>query len=239
MTGTLVCNINPMTTGVVDPFSTTSEDDSSSEQAESTVATENDHHSPANQLSIAEKIERFQVSWQKEDGKDVVLLSDNNSVQEMKEKDIHAMRLLGRGAFSEVRQACLSCDPDQMFAIKRLSSSILADPKSLQVCATDFAMETAILSHLNHENIIHLHGVKQGNPAQLLKNGNFFIALDLLLDTLHDRLKVWKRYQKRQQKLSRVVDMNTVVKRLEDVGIGIVRGMEHLHENRIIYRYVL
>eukprot|EP00546_Thalassionema_frauenfeldii_P007878 CAMPEP_0178932012 /NCGR_PEP_ID=MMETSP0786-20121207/22306_1 /TAXON_ID=186022 /ORGANISM="Thalassionema frauenfeldii, Strain CCMP 1798" /LENGTH=62 /DNA_ID=CAMNT_0020609107 /DNA_START=518 /DNA_END=703 /DNA_ORIENTATION=+ len=62
-----------MTTGVVDPFCTTSEHDSSSEQPETTVATENNHHSSAKQLSISEKLEKFQVSWQKEDGKDVVL----------------------------------------------------------------------------------------------------------------------------------------------------------------------
>jgi len=223
MTGKSISNIHSLTPGL-NSFCKVDDDVTSRETANTTKL-----------LTVSEKIENCQVSWRESENSESCespspFLEDTPKIPE---KDIQVMKLLGRGAFSDVRLGCMSDDPDQMFAIKRLTSSVLADPKALQICTNDLAMETAILSNLDHENIIHLHGVKQGNSANLLMNGNFFIVLDLLLETLHARLKRWKKQQKA---LSRTVDVNTTIKRLEEVAMGIVRGMEHLHEHRIIYR---
>jgi serine/threonine protein kinase len=106
-------------------------------------------------------------------------------------------------------------DPPQksFFALKTLKSKI--PPKSNRVrqrgntierdpmtaAAKDLAMEAALLSTLGpHENIIRIHGISSLSLAEAQnKNGmGYFILLDILTETLRDRLNHWRRKLQQQ-----------------------------------------
>jgi 23S rRNA U2552 (ribose-2'-O)-methylase RlmE/FtsJ len=80
----------------------------------------------------------------------------------------------------------------QGFALKRLKANVIGNDTLLKVAAADLAMETTVLSSLDHENIIKLHGVKSGNMIASLKEGSFFLVLDLLVETLDTRINRWQ-----------------------------------------------
>merc|ERR1712176_359858 len=113
----------------------------------------------------------------------------------------------------------------------------------LSICAGELAVETAILANLNHENIIKLHGIRgDGNITNHLQRGTFFLCLDSLETTLYDKMAEWRDEAARRRhkflrgnSLRRKED-STTVSRLENIAVGIVKGMEYLHSKNIIYR---
>lgn len=152
--------------------------------------------------------------------------------------DLHISHILGHGAFSTVRQAYIRntttghFDSERVFAVKRLKPHVIANEHSLKVAASDFALETKILSSLKHENIIKLHGIKDGDMIESLKEGSFFLVTDLLVETLKVRLARWAKkslFRKRS-------GIPTTIKRLKEVAMGIANGMAYLHAKRIMYR---
>jgi len=196
-----------------------------------------------NPLPIWEKIGRFQEFWE---GNSLTSSSSSSSrrselvkiidhVRKFREEELRITKLLGRGAFADVNEANERGDSDKTYAIKRLRPSAMANRERRKVCIRDLAYETAILSNLKHNNIISLLGVMEGDALDLLRNGHFFVAIEIMSETLSDRLKRWKIERIRQKK-SLVVDANTVIKRLKNVVLGIVSAMEYLHSNRILYR---
>jgi len=164
------------------------------------------------------------------------------NVRKFREEDINILKLIGRGAFSEVNQA-YHTNSDEIYAIKSLKQRLLSNQHHVpSEILADLALETAILATLCHENIITLRGIKDGDIIQSLEKNDFFIVLDLLTETLHDRLIKWKgRHQRCHYKtklfnITRVPNEAEVIRRLEDIAIGIVNGMEYMHSKRIIYR---
>jgi len=191
---------------------------------------------PKTSPSISENIQKFHELWESESsGYDLSTMVNNDNIKKIREGDLSVMKLLGRGAFADVHQVYIKENTDQIYAIKRLRPSVLIESDKLEISTTDLALETSILSNLRHKNIISLLGIKEGNTIDLLRNGNFFLALELLVETLHDRLKTWKKHWSYQM-LSSTLNTNTVIERLENVAMGIVSAMEYLHSNRIIYR---
>jgi len=166
------------------------------------------------------------------------------SLDLFQENELLFDKLLGSGGFSNVFQA-YHPHTGRVFAVKQLKESVRSSKKLLPICAGDLAVETAVLANLNHENIITIHGIRgDGDIIDLLKNGTFFLCLDPLHETLDDKLVRWRSEGKksyRGQRLirnsSRMMKNNTeIIERLEDIAMGIVKGMEHLHTNNIIYR---
>ena len=100
-------------------------------------------------------------------------------------------------------------------------------------------METTLLSNLSHENIIMIQGVKSGNMIQSLKDGNFFIVLDLLVETLDVRFDKWQMQQTRSSWMPITRKDTNLTGRIRGAAMGIVQGMEYLHSKNIIFRYVL
>jgi serine/threonine protein kinase len=151
--------------------------------------------------------------------------------------DLHIARILGHGSFSTVRQVYIRntttghFDSERAFAVKQLKAHVIADEYALKVAASDLALETKILSSLEHANIIRLHGIKDGDMIESLKEGNFFIITDLLVETLKVRLSRWAK-----KSLFRRRSGITTIKRLKEVAMGIANGMAYLHSKRIMYR---
>lgn len=169
--------------------------------------------------------------------------------------DIKVETLLGAGSFSvvykaEVNSICpdspeQSEDEDGYFALKRLSSETICCNDSFVTGAIDLALEAKILSRLCHENIIRLHGFKAGNMAESFAQGGFFLVLDLLHETLDVRMDNWRKEENQKSKSGTVFykrkrraqkRLEAVVDRLENVVLGIVRGMEYIHNRNIILR---
>lgn len=83
-----------------------------------------------------------------------------------------------------------------------------------------------MLSRLNHENVITLHGIAGGCPSTSFDgdNGGFFLVLGLVDDTLHHRLERWRASKHKR-----------LTHRLK-TEVSIVNGMEYLHKNDIVFR---
>jgi len=150
------------------------------------------------------------------------------------EADFHIGKLIGRGSFSTVHRVFLIEELDHAFALKRLKKCVVDDPTISKTAAADLAVETSILTNLKHQNIITLHGVKEGDMIESFRLGSFFIVLDLMCDTLDVRMEKWRR----ERDIFGLRSRSKVASGLRDVVIGIAKGMEYLHSMNIIFRYV-
>lgn len=145
---------------------------------------------------------------------------------------------LGRGGFGQVYQVHLrdkrtgEFDLVKPFALKQLCLAVMNDPVMLQAASDDLAHEAKILTALAHENVITLYGVRGGDTDASLWDGGF-IVLDLLADTLDSRFETWV---KNRGWFDQIVPHEIVAKRIEEVVIGIAKGMEYLHSKHIIFR---
>ena len=86
-----------------------------------------------------------------------------------------------------------SGDPRLVFAMKCLRPTIRNDPDQFIIGSEDLVHETAILASLNHKHIIKVHGRASGTLADaFVFNDGYFILLDKLNGTLHNRIDGWK-----------------------------------------------
>ena len=122
------------------------------------------------------------------------------------------------------------------FALKRLQERFAPGAVLFKVAAADIAIEATILSNLTHDNIVALHGVKNGDMIQSINEGTFFIVLDHLLETLDARLGRWQSKQNRSIFQSIATKKANVLKRINNAALGIAKGMEYLHSLNIIFR---
>jgi len=203
--------------------------------------------------AATKKLEKFRTSWTE---RNPTADSNYNPIENLPtyaRDDLIISNLLGQGGFSNVFQAQTTTTTDnttdeqqqqqqqqQVFALKQLKPSTKVNSRLLQICAADLALETAVLALMSHDNIIRLHGIRQGNLLQLWQEGEFFILLDKLHDTLEDRLVQWRRGRAKQKvfllNARRRPSSQQINQRLAHVAIGLVKGMEYLHENGILYR---
>lgn len=157
-------------------------------------------------------------------------LPKNNShlAKEVHWDDLDIGYVLGKGGFSRVHVVSILPEPT-WFALKFLDDKLWHQPHQdkLAMAASDLALEARLLSHLSHENIIKLHGMKGASSTVDFLNDprGFFLVLDLLQETLHDRLERW-----------RLEDNTRLLDRLEGTAIGITRGMEYLHSMNVAFR---
>ena len=190
---------------------------------------------------IEKRLDDFHESWQpNEDPR-------NYSLQTYDVEDFYFRRSIGQGSFSRVHCVFLKADgfnaatgtyqeAGHGFALKRLRANVIGNDTTLKVAAADLAMETTLLSRFNHENIIKLHGVKSGNMIASLKEGSFFLVLDLLVETLETRINRWQMTKNRSIFQSNANKEAKAFKRIRDVALGIAKGMEYLHSMNIIFR---
>jgi serine/threonine protein kinase len=176
-------------------------------------------------------------------------------------EDIQTVSVLGSGAHSKV---FLVVDQQRLhrYALKCLDPSKLLTPSDFCYAAEDLAMEVDLLSKLNHKNIVQLRGVSRSSVSdsyyRAANNNNdnhnegYFILLDVLEETLKDRIQRWRRDIKQQQihksSLCKIFGfgksnnnktqtiMNLLLGRIETVAIGVADAMEYLHDKNIVVR---
>jgi serine/threonine protein kinase len=159
-------------------------------------------------------------------------LESSYKIQELCYSDIHLGIPLGKGTYSNVYRASLRDNPTKSYALKRLSPDIPRDKRDFKTGSVDLALESKLLEKLNHPNLIKVHGVKSGNICESVEEGNYFVLLDLLTETLEDRIETWQTSYKRN--LFR--RDKTLVSRVDMAALGIARGMQYLHKQGIIFR---
>jgi len=119
-----------------------------------------------------------------------------DAIPHVTKAEITTMRHLGKGSFSDVYEvACRSgrLGAGGRFAMKCLRPDIRADADQFTIGSEDLVHETAILANLDHKHIIKVHGRAPGQLTEVfLKNDGYFILLDRLDETLHDRIDAWK-----------------------------------------------
>lgn len=165
---------------------------------------------------------------------------------------------LGNGAFSEVyevwgfklstpmepqqnavrREKCETafCNGKTSYALKHLRRDFYTKKASKFVhAAADLVMEAKFLSHLNHRNIIKLHG--WAGPSTSYRNGtfdNFFLVLDRLDMTLSQRIIQWQMDPVAKESVfsRNLMDFREKL----DIAHQIASGLEYLHDRDIIFR---
>jgi hypothetical protein len=152
---------------------------------------------------------------------------------------------IGRGCYADVYMVT-NQNTRETFALKSLNPNRIKDPETLLVAATDLAMEAIQLNELNHENIIQLKGICSSSFSQSFKEGmddGYFLILDLLKEVLSDRLERWRNdnrlasYENKWSLMSRPkLNIKDMYGRLENVSLGIVKGMIYLHGKGIVLR---
>jgi serine/threonine protein kinase len=84
------------------------------------------------------------------------------------------------------------------YAVKHLKPSLLQEtpmPNRFAKAAMDLACEAEMMLGLDHPNIVKLRGFATGGPDQYKegKHTSYFLILDRLTGTLHDRIVEWRQ----------------------------------------------
>jgi serine/threonine protein kinase len=156
--------------------------------------------------------------------------------------DFSIDRALGEGSFSKVfmiRVAAKDCNSafwnddammegDSFYALKCLKKENVSK-QDMEAGAKDLESEAKLLCQLHHTNIIELRGVSSSkfNAA----SDDCFLVLDLLEETLCDRLQRWRNQKAKigESKLS-------VLQRIQSVVLGVATAMAYLHSKHIVHR---
>jgi hypothetical protein len=145
---------------------------------------------------------------------------------------------IGRGCYADVYMVT-NPNTKKSFALKSLNPKRIKDPETLLVAATDFAMEAKHLNELDHENIIQLKGICSTSFSQSFTEGTdegYFLILDLLKEVLSDRLERCRKDTRLFSYDTTKLNIKEMYGRMENVALGIVKGMIYLHEKGIVMR---
>jgi len=132
-------------------------------------------------------------------------------------------------------------------ALKLLRQELLRKPEKFASGALDLILESALLSCLDHPNIIKLHGISR-RGLHGYDNGrhdDFFTIMERVVETLDDRIQGWrKEHKKTKNRLTGRLRNNAkagdnrtnlLFLRLK-AALGIASALDYLHSMDIIYR---
>jgi serine/threonine protein kinase len=157
---------------------------------------------------------------------------------------------IGTGTHCRVQRVRLHSSPGLLefaYALKSLRPKTMDSEEAFRIGASNLALEGSILSRLDHENIVQLHGVGSGCISQAFSDTDegYFLILELLTETLTDRMLNWRRDNNCGKKAccspllarrSQHLKSSAVLDRLERVVVGLVNGMKYLHDNNVVLR---
>ncbi|VEU34664.1 unnamed protein product [Pseudo-nitzschia multistriata] len=100
--------------------------------------------------------------------------------------------ILGSGAFSQV--SAVTTRDGRRYACKHLQQKLMERPQDFQLAAAELALEAHILSSFDHPNILKIRGWTANGIASFEsgKHNSFFLMLDLLDETLDERIRRWR-----------------------------------------------
>ena len=138
-----------------------------------------------------------------------------------------------------LQEQCVTGGGESRFAVKRLRTDVRQDPAKAWTGMVDLVVETRILCHLQHPNIIKVRAVSRGNPLR----ADYFLVLDRLTETLQDRITKWKsKLTKPGPKLLRpfrfrdTSDDGALWQERLTNAFELTSAIEHMHNERVIHR---
>ena len=133
---------------------------------------------------------------------------------------------------------CIRPGGDSRYALKILSPEVIANPKILVQGLIDVAVETRILSDVEHPNIVRMRACAKVLPVE----ENYFLVMDRLYDTMGNRMERWATTNKRLSgHVGRALDRNgskkkQIVEQKLVAAFDLCAAIGHLHSKKIIYR---
>eukprot|EP00980_Cylindrotheca_fusiformis_P005861 scaffold1231_cov107-Cylindrotheca_fusiformis.AAC.9 len=175
-----------------------------------------------------------------------------DDILKLKWEDIDLGATVGIGGFSQVFRVTILRPDDadgqvqnKEYALKCLSPSTMNRTKSFKTGAVDLVIEATILSRLCHPNVIKVYGVYGEGPREAYVNSErgYFLVLDLLTDTLRDKIDK-ARMQNPKLRSSSNSDTGSrrgassleSLERIKSIGVDVAKGMEYLHSKGVVLR---
>lgn len=135
-----------------------------------------------------------------------------------------------------IAEHCIRNNGDSRYALKILSHHTVADPQLAFPGMLDMAIETRVLSDIEHPNIIKLRALAKCDAY----NEKYFIVMDRLYDTLEHRIeRKWRGRNRREHGVLRDRSGQKAKSLYEEritVAYELAHAVNYLHERRIIYR---
>lgn len=107
-------------------------------------------------------------------------------------------RVMTRHTMSPGRITTTTTNPSR-YAIKHLNPELMNFPEKFTKAAIDLACEAEFLLSLDHPHIVKLHGLPLfgSNAYRCGEHHAFFFVMDRMVETLHDRVRVWRQMVQR------------------------------------------
>eukprot|EP00934_Nitzschia_sp_Nitz4_P004835 Nitzschia sp. Nitz4//scaffold238_size30058//8213//9640//NITZ4_007999-RA/size30058-processed-gene-0.60-mRNA-1//-1//CDS//3329543528//4825//frame0 len=141
-------------------------------------------------------------------------------------------RTLGAGAFSEVNE--VTAMDGRRYACKHLKADLMHRPEEFATAASELAYEAHMLSSFDHPNILKIRGwTKNGiSSFDAGRHDSFFLLLDLLDESLDDRITKWNQDQPFLD--SRAADLRYWDKL--QILVEIASALDYVHSHGVIFR---
>jgi serine/threonine protein kinase len=168
---------------------------------------------------------------------------EGGGIECIRRDELEVIRLIGEGGFAtvfEVFHEQLSSEesdpanvgrqlhPKPHYAMKVVRQDLQDDKQLERKSASDLVNEAKILSLLNHPNIVTLRALPRTLGGKLEIQNDYFLVLDLLTDTLSERIQRWKaEYHEQQQQL---------LPWKIDYAFQMASALQYLHSNHILFR---
>lgn len=141
-------------------------------------------------------------------------------------------RRLGAGAFSQVSE--VTGMDGRRYACKHLKEDLLTRPDEFQTAATELAYEAHMMSSFDHPNILKIRGWAQNGISSFEdgRHDSFFLLLDLLDETLDQRIERWNQDQ---AFLDQRTNNLRFLEKLQ-ILIEIASALDYVHDCGVIFR---
>lgn len=140
-------------------------------------------------------------------------------------------QLLGHGAFSQV--SAVVYGNGHRYACKHLKQELMHQPEEFKRAAAELVCEAHLLASFDHPNIVRVHGWSS-RGVSAFEDGfhdSFFLLLDILEETLDDRIDRW-----RVNELLYVKSSNTLYLEKLHIMSGVASALDYLHHHGVCYR---
>jgi len=155
---------------------------------------------------------------------------NRSRVEELNNGDVIIGDRLGGGGFCTVHDAQVG---KEVLALKLVRMRIMRHDRSAFIaCAGDLAREACLLSNLEHENIIKIHGIAAGPlDKSYSQNKVFFITMEKLDRTLADQIELWAGERHKSWWERRLA-----LKKRLNVALQLAKAIEYLHSQNMMHR---